>query len=164
MKSIIKINLLILGVIIGFSSCKKEEASIGEPFSRKEGISGTWVVNKVIQVDEATPLKDERDLSEFYLSAVADELMEVKFDINTDSIIVKAGKGKNYFGASGIFKFVNVLNPGFSETAPDQVQVINNLGDTLNWKLLNPVREFDNQLGLQLVRCKLSYKFYFTRK
>ncbi len=160
--------LTAMGLVLFTASCRKEEKPIGDPFSRTDGIKGAWKLTQVLQVDEASPVKEFRDLSEYYINPDGSNLMEISFDASNKSVEVTPGKGKNFFGtttaANSRWSFYNSLNPGFSETAPDYVQIINDQNDTLALKLLNPVREHDQTLGLQLVRCKLSYKFYFTRK
>lgn len=167
--------------LMGMQGCKKERPEIGEPYSKVDGLSDSWVLSKVLQIDEANPLKESRDLSEYYgLSSSGGtgvSVLEINFDAANRSFRMKPGQGKNFLAPGfkdpltidslrlkGTWSFTNELNPSFAETAPEGVQLINDLDDTVSLMLDAPIRPFDRELGLKIVRCKLSYVYYFTRK
>ena len=60
--------LAIALVAATFTGCKPESnGELGVPFDKVEGISGTWQLNRFIQKDLNNPIKEERDLSQFYI-------------------------------------------------------------------------------------------------
>lgn len=150
------------------TSCQPEYEPIGEEFSKIEGINGKWKLSKVLQVDESSPLKEARDLSAFYTNPDGQNQYLFDFNAASRSLAIENGKGKNFFGTNTLdsskWQLVHSIYPEYAEKYPDFVQIINNQGDTLNLKLIKPIRKFDQEMGLQLVRCKLSYQFFFTRQ
>lgn len=176
-----KISILLAASLFMIASCRKEEAVIGEPFSKSEGIKGTWILDKVHQVDEASPLKDFRDISEFYgldnSGGTGLPVIQINFNAADHSFKMTTGTGKNFMAPGfkdplssdtlrlqGNWSFVNELNPSFADEAPEGVRLINDLTDTVDLALQAPIRPFDQELALQIVRCKLSYIYYFKRK
>ena len=169
-----KILFLLSFAVLVMASCKKEKAELGEPFSRLDGLKGTWILDKVIQIDDNSPVKANIELSKHYMDANPDSIIQLTFN-SDNSFQVTYGKGKNYFAGkkpstyrgapeTGNFELQNSLYSDFSSTAPDYVRLITSNSDTVSCRLLNPVRSHDNNLGLQITRCKISYNYYFKRK
>lgn len=165
-------TILLLSLV---QACKKDYAPIGDPYTALEGINGSWKLNKVVQIDEASPLKDSRELSSFYGIGSSDSLMQIQFDASALTYRMDAGKGKNFLAPGynktldsarmrGSWTFINETNPEFASEAPKGIQMINDLGDTVKVELLSPIRSFDQELGIKVVRCKLSYSYYFQRQ
>ncbi|TNE78550.1 MAG: hypothetical protein EP332_14115 [Bacteroidetes bacterium] len=179
-----RITLGIMGLSLAMMSmqaCRKDRPEIGEPFSKTDGLADSWVLTKVLQVDEANPLKESRDLSEYYglggSGGTGTAILEIMFDGTDRQFRMTPGQGKNFLAPGfkdpltidslrlkGSWSFTNELNPSFAETAPEGIQLINAMDDTVSLLLDAPVRPYDTELGLKIVRCKLSYVYYFTRK
>ena len=181
MKPLNLIGLALFALALtALSACKKERPEIGEPFSKVDGLSDAWVLTKVIQIDEANPLKESRDLSEYYGLASGStglSVLEIEFKAEDHSFRMAPGPGKNFLAPGfkdplssdslrlkGAWAFTNELNPSFAETAPEGIQLINEMSDTVAVMLEAPIRPFDQELALKIMRCKLSYVYYFTRK
>jgi len=174
----LKYYFLLAGLaIVALSSCKKEYEPIGDPYTAADGLNGSWILSKVVQIDEASPLKDARDLSTIYGIGGTDPLMGIQFDAATHKFHMNTGKGKNFLAPGfkdinsvdslrlkGDWTFSNEISPNYADKAPKGVQMINDYGDTVNLELLAPIRSFDQELGIKIVRCKLSYNYYFDRQ
>ncbi len=170
--------LLFLGVaLIGVSSCKKEYAPIGDRYTATDGLNGSWMLSKVVQIDEASPLKDSRDLSSIYGIGGMDPLLGIQFDASSKAFRMTPGKGKNFLAPGfrdinssdslrlkGNWNFSNEVSPNYSDYAPKGIDMINDFGDTVHVELLAPIRSYDQQLGIKIIRCKLSYSYYFDRQ
>lgn len=163
--------------VMALSSCKKEYEPIGDPYTATDGLNGSWVLNRVVQIDEASPIKDSRDISSIYGLGGTDPLMGIHFDAASNTFRMSTGKGKNFLAPGfkdinsvdslrlkGNWTFSNETNPNFAAKAPKGIQLINDYGDTVNVELLAPIRSFDQELGIKIVRCKLSYSYYFDRQ
>ncbi len=136
-----KIILLISCIAIGFASCKPEvKGELGDVPSKMEGIRGTWEVSGFKQQDPNNAIREERDLSEFY---VVDGQTPYRLSFNTDSMTfsVAPGPGKNFFGTGGSWAFDNNDYPTkmFLYTPSDTIEAL--LGST--------VRPTDNKLEIQ---------------
>lgn len=157
--------LAIAIVGIAFSSCKEKiEGELGEPFDKVAGLAGTWELTSFIQKDLNNPVKEERDLSSFYIQDGITPL-QLTFGETDRSYSAAIEVGRNYFGTEGTWGYDDDQYPSsiylFSET------------DTLTFDLGRMVREFDNTLLIELPRgCSLGtadaietvvYKFEFAR-
>ena len=154
-----------VAAMLAFAGCKpKLEGELGTPASKVEGISGTWQLSKFQQQDLNNPIKETRDLSDFYVNGT-DTPYRITFSAGDLSYNVVSGPGRNYFGDSGVWKFDNNDYPTF-------LQLIT-ATDTLQFDLGGVVRPWDTALTLELPRpCTDSngnvtrtviYKFEFTR-
>jgi hypothetical protein len=148
--------MLLLGV-----GCKPEiEGELGEPFDKLTGMHGTWVIASFIQKDLNNPVKEERDLSTYYVQDGTDPL-EINFDKDSRAYTVDLTVGRNYFGDGGDWSFDNDDYPSFL--------ILDTGTDTLQFELGAAVRPYDNMLSLELPRgCDdtetVIYKFEFNRK
>jgi Domain of unknown function (DUF5004) len=156
----------ILAMGIAFTGCKPEpEGELGTAFDKVAGIAGTWEIVSFTQQDMNNPVKEERDLSEFYIIDGEDRL-KITFATEGRTYSVASGAGKNYFGDSGTWGFDD-------DDVPSQLYLYG-ATDTLEFELGSMVREFDNTLNIELPRyCDdgagnvietVTYKFRFTRK
>ena len=142
-----------------FHSCKPEtEGELGEPFDKVEGMIGTWELQAFTQQDLNSPIKETRDLSDFYLDGLATPL-QITFDANRDySVAIELGK--NYFGEGGTWGFDDDLYPSFLK--------LYTAIDTLQYNLGGMVRIFDQSMRIEYRRdCNTAptniYTFEFNR-
>jgi hypothetical protein len=146
-------------------SCKPElKGSLGDPADKIEGMEGNWELSSFIQQDPNNPIKEERDLSEFY---VIDGQTPYNLRFTTGKTYeVITGPGRNYFGTGGTWAFDNDEFP--------TTLFLYSPADTLELELGNVVRPTDNTLGMELTSyCEDAvtgertttavYKFIFNR-
>lgn len=168
-RSTIKGLMLALVGIAMLAACKPTtEGEVGEPFDKIEGMSGTWELSRFIQKDLNNPIKEERDLSQFYIKDNITPL-RLTFDAADRTYSVAIETGRNYFGEGGTWAFDNDDYPSFIflTTTIDGVET------ELEFELGSMVRSFDNTLLIELGRgCNLGtadeiptviYRFEFTR-
>lgn len=139
--------------------CKPEtHGEVGEPFDKVKGMTGTWALNSFTQQDLNSPIKEERDLSAFYIDGVVTPL---QLTFNADrTYTVAIEMGKNYFGEGGTWGFDDDLYPTYLE--------LFTATDTLVYNLGGMVREFDQTLNIEYRRdCSGTptniYTFEFNR-
>jgi hypothetical protein len=138
-----KITLL-LAACVALATCKpKIEGELGEPFSKIEGISGTWKINTFEQRDENNPIKETRDFSSFYVQDGV-EPTHITFQSSNMTYNVVQGPGKNYFGTGGTWHFDN-------NDFPSEIYLESST-DTLIMQMGTMPRVFDNSLDLELHR------------
>lgn len=150
-----RIFILSAVIVLALSACKPEiKGELGEPANKLEGMSGTWEIVSFIQQDPNNPIREERDLSEFY---VVDGQTPYRLTFNKDSMTysVAPGPGKNYFGTGGKWRFDNNEFPTFLFLGPATIPPDNSHDGMLNTgekKLLlgGVVRPSDNTLSIQL--------------
>jgi hypothetical protein len=168
MKTMNKIRLLAMLPLFALllNGCKENiEGELGESYDKVAGMNGTWELTKFSQIDLNNPIKEERDLTEFY---IIDGItpMQIIFDSNEKSYEVLISAGRNYFGPSGTWTFDDNEYPSF---------LLMDDGTTeRSFELGRVVREFDNSLVIDLRRgCSdadgnfvetVVYHFEFTRK
>ncbi len=152
-------------LVIGLTGCKDDEAEIGEPYSKIEGLTATdWIVEEVYLVDESNPAKPEKSVTEYYTSG--DTRMEM--DFKTDgTFTVTSGDGLNFFPPSGTWSFDY-------DAAPTKIILISDEGVVTDAPLAGPTRITDAQLKIQIVHsyCQvegeskgvLGYRIVFNRK
>lgn len=151
------------------TGCKPESSGeLGEPFDKVAGISGTWQLNRFVQKDLNNPIKEERDLSQFYIREDITPL-QITFNAADRGYAVAIETGKNYFGEEGTWRFDNDTYPTYIilTTLVDMEEV------DLDFKLGSMIRIFDQSLLIELERgCDLGtadaqptviYRFEFTR-
>ena len=89
-----------LGTVLAMGGCKPEPtATIGDPFDNFEGMLGQWELSGFLQLDDQSPLFEERDLTQFY---TGDGIVPMTLSLEESgmySVVIE--KGRNYFGAQG---------------------------------------------------------------
>jgi hypothetical protein len=160
-----KTLLLTMGIALSLWACKPDtKGELGEESNKIEGITGTWEIVSFKQQDPNNPIREERDLSEFYI-VPGQTPYRLTFDKATMTYGVAAGPGKNYFGTGGRWAFDNNEYPTYLYLYTPT--------DTLETLLGSVVRPSDNQLNIQLENyCEASdgsrtttaiYTFTFNR-
>jgi Domain of unknown function (DUF5004) len=137
-----KIKLSILAATLLLASCKPDvKGELGDPSDKVAGLNGTWEVSAFAQQDPNNPIKEERDLSEFY---VQEGLTPYRLTFNSSdkSYSVTNGPGKNFFGVSGTWAYDNDANP--------TTLYLYNVADTLTLEMGNMVRTWDTHLKINL--------------
>lgn len=141
--------------------CKPDPfESIGKDYVLAEGIKGEWVVNVVEVVDERSPIKLTRDMSDYFVSNIT----PVELSFNTDAMTYAAQNGVGaglFFGTSGSFFYDD---PEF----PSQLSLVS-ATDTFTFKFNQLTREIDRSLNISYTRsaCEknyVTYKYTFLRK
>lgn len=137
-----KILFAIASLSLVFSSCKPDlKGSLGEPTDKIAGMDGTWEMATFVQQDPNNPIKEERDLSEFYIVPGVTPY-HLQFSKTDRTYTVTPGPGKNYFGTGGTWSFDNENYPTFL--------YLYNTTDTLELKLGSVIRPTDNMLSIEL--------------
>lgn len=160
-------QIIILSLLVGFAgvlslvSCEKEVYEIGTETSKLDGIQGTWEIVAVTQIDEASPLKDEMDLSRFFIIP-GEPVLSISFDSENLLYNTTSGGGKNPFGEKGSWAFDDVRYPSY-------VSLYSDMGDTIVMGLGQTIKPTDTQLYLnQQKSCEqtivLTYQYIFNRK
>lgn len=158
------IFLFVSCLALGLTSCEDDEADIGTPFSKIEGLTATdWIVEEVYLIDESNPAKPERSITDYYTSG--DERLEMSFSAD-GTFTVTSGEGLNFFPPSGTWSFDN-------DAAPTKIILISEEGEVTDAPLAGPTRITDEQLKIQLVKyfCQvdgvskgmLGYRMVFNR-
>lgn len=143
MKKTLYITSLIL-LVLAFIGCKPElKGELGEPFDKVKGMAGTWELTSFIQKDLNNPIKEERDLSQFYINGI-DSPMTLQMSPSDRAFSVDIINGKNFFGNEGTWMFDNDEFP--------TVIFFDNGDAILEFKLGRVVRPFDNNLSIELDR------------
>lgn len=148
-------------------ACKDPiKGELGQPLNKIDGIHGAWELVGIIQTDEKAPNKRQLDLSDYYDAFVLN-FDKNDFSFYLDSTLMTSGN--NFFGTSGTWSFYNSQFSEYDLIYPDGIRIISPLSDTIDFNLVNPIREYDATLNLKLYReCEgeqtLSYQFIFDRK
>ena len=160
-----RFSLFIISIII-LSSCHDPYyGDLGSPSDKIEAISGSWMLENVLQIDEKVPDKKQLDLSNFYQNFIITfEKDSMTFHLDTTNFI----SGKNYFGNTGKWDLHNSQLSQYDNVYPDKISLENN-NTVLYLFLLNPTTIFDNHLNLRFVRtCEndqvVSYEYRFVRQ
>jgi hypothetical protein len=125
-------------------SCKpKVDGELGESFDKVQGINGTWEIAAFSQRDENNPIKEVRDLSQFYI-VPGEDPTRITFNSANKTFAVEPGPGKNFFGTSGNWHFDD-------DNYPTEV-ILESPGDTAVLSMGTMPREFDSHLELELPR------------
>jgi len=158
MKKQLIITLSILA-LFSTNACKKEKLELEPPSSKVEGISDTWVLKEVTQVDEANPLFPEMEVSEAF---IGNQALEMSFESTNFTYSVEEGDSPNYFGTNGTWSFDNNEYPTLVNIVHDGKEEV--------LQLLRTVRTVDQTFEFQYFRtCEngkrvVSYKMVFERK
>ena len=146
-------------------ACKPDlKGELGTPSDKVEGINGTWEIATFSQQDPNNPIREERDLSEFYVIP-GETPTQLTFDKTNRTYTVQAGAGKNFFGDGGSWGFDNDEYPTYL--------MLYTPTDTIQTLLGSVVRPTDTQLRIQLENACVDaagiktvtsiYKFSFNR-
>lgn len=161
-KSIVRI-FFVLALTAALTGCKEDEAEIGEPFDKVEGLAATdWVMHEVFLVDEGNPSRPERNLSALVISE--DEPLSLSF--NTDGTFTSSTEN-NYFPLTGTWSFDD-------QYAPTEIILVAPDGTTTIAPLGSPTRINDAQLKINFTKqtcfdgseekAALGYRLVFNRK
>ncbi len=132
----------ILAITVALSSCKPElEGELGDPSDKVAGLNGNWEVSSFEQQDPNNPIREERDLTEFYV-VPGETPTRLNFNRDDKTYTVQAGPGKNYFGTGGTWAFDNDKFPTYL--------FLYNSTDTIETLLGSVVTERDNLLEIEL--------------
>jgi len=152
--------LVALSAIMLIWSCQPEEyKDLGPSYKIGPGITGTWVSNRVLQIDQATPVPETFDISDFFAS---DPLI-MSFDYNSLTYTVEdQGAMKSFFGNSGTF-----MNN--DDNFPSAMSMFTDQGDTLMVDLTQMVRTIDTRMGFRVSRyncgeVNVIYDYDFNRQ
>ncbi|MEY5043395.1 MAG: hypothetical protein RJA19_622 [Bacteroidota bacterium] len=149
----------LVGLAFFAGGCKPEtEGEIGEPFDKVAGISGTWELRAFLQQDLNSPVKEVRDLSEFYIDGVTQPLRITFAADRTYDVDITLGK--NFFGPGGTWAFDD-------DQYPSEL-ILHTPTDTLVYDLGAMTRTFDTSLGIEYERScggtsTVRYSFLFDR-
>jgi len=137
-------KILYIVFVLGLGSCKPEiKGELGEPFSKVDGINGSWQLTTFSQRDENNPIKEVRDLSEYYIID-GQESTKLTFNSSDFTYSVEPGPGRNFFGTEGTWRFDNNEAPAYV--------FLEMPTDTLQLTLGSMPRSIDTQLNLELPR------------
>lgn len=155
--------LTMAGVATIHWSCQDDEFdnTLEAPFSKLEGINGSWEIRQIEHVDYANPLFDlSYDVSEVL---VGDSPLVLTFNIESGTYEVQSGSSKHQLGNSGSWSFDD---PEF----PTELVFQTDEGQTIQGILENTVRVVDNELIFQFsVNCsdleepQHGFKYTFDR-
>ncbi|PCJ81491.1 MAG: hypothetical protein COA49_05200 [Bacteroidetes bacterium] len=144
-------NFFVVALTIAtvFASCKPQpQGSLGEPFDKIVGMIGTWELSSFIQTDLTNPIKEERDLTDFFYDGIVTPMQITLNEDMTYSVAIEMGR--NYFGDQGNWGFDDVEHPSYfiletqlSDGTPS---------DTLQYELGSVIRPFDNSMSIEYNR------------
>lgn len=150
-----KIFILAAGIAFTLWACKPElKGELGEPANKLDGMAGTWEIVSFKQQDPNNPIREERDLSEFYIQE-GETPYRLTFNKDSMTYSVAEGPGKNYFGTGGTWNFDDNEFPTYLFLRPPSMFSDNSHDGFLvsgEKKLLlgSVVRPSDNTLNIQL--------------
>lgn len=158
MKYIISTFLAIVLLILA-AGCEETTYEFGEPFSKLEGINGSFELTSVIQADErSTALDNTLDISEFFIGA---EPAVLTFNGSDFSYTLSPGTAPNFLGDTiGSWKFDD-------NEYPTEIQL--GTTDPVLLEMNRTIRTIDNTLEFRITRfCSgeagVSYNYVFTRQ
>jgi hypothetical protein len=141
-------------------ACKPDAPkSIGPRYSTVAGTDGDWKINKVEVIDESSPLKLSRDLTDYFSEEAPN--FNINFDVAAKTFEVQEpGSGVNFFGNSGVLDFDD-------EQYPTKMWLING-GDTVTLNFARQTRAIDPEMVVNYTRSACdkvyaNYKFTFLR-
>ncbi len=142
-------------------ACRPEEPKeIGPRYSTSEGVSGNWLINEVVVVDESSPIKLERDITVFYSATAPNFGINLNVDARTYTVNDGAAV-RHFFGDGGSF--------GFDDDEFPTLIYFYTQGDTVEMAFNRATRSTDPFLDLSFERsaCEkvyVSYQYLFTRQ
>ena len=157
MKKISLALVLLLAVLVGLTGCQPEEYVLQPAPSKIEGIEDTFVLSRVVQVDQRTlNIDNTLDISAVFVGESGGELT---FDPEAGTFAFVPNTSIDFLGTSGTW--------GFDDPDYPSMIVMNNSTETYTLNLLRTIRPQD-QLQVQLNRecsgeVSVSYQMYFER-
>lgn len=152
------ISMMCLMALIG--ACKPDAPkAIGARYSTVSGTDGDWSIGKVELVDESSPLKLKRDITD-YFSTVAPNF-NINFDVEARSFEVsEPGTGLNFFGVAGALNFDD-------DEFPTKMLLISG-NDTVTLNFVRQTRAIDPTMVVNYTRSACdkvyaNYQFTFLR-
>lgn len=150
-----------LSLFLVFAGCKPDEKEIGGGAVAGDGIYGTWEIMKVVQTDLKVPLPESRDISAFFSDPA--RKMQIRFNKEGSTYqVLQAGWLPKVFGTEGTWVFDQ-------KPYPTAVIFYSMQGDTISTPLAAMPREYDVQMGLDVVRTDscgnafVKYEYTFKR-
>ncbi len=153
---------LALIVTLLFAGCQEDEYEIGEPFSKLEGINGSWEISQVNQVDFTNrPVFDiSIDVSELIIGS---DPMSINFNSETTKYTIEAGTTSNLLGDGGNWYFDD-------DQFPTAITFVRNDGTQTTVQMIGTVRIVDNELRFEISKdCssvespEFGYEYVFQR-
>jgi hypothetical protein len=155
------LSIFSLSLLLAGTGCKPEVEEIGDGAVAGDGIYGTWEISRVVQTDLKVPLPEARDISAFFSDPA--RKMQIRFNKGDSTYqILQAGWLPKVFGTEGTWVFNQ-------SPYPTAVQFYSNQGDTVSTPLNGMPREYDVQMGLDLIRTDscgnafVKYEYTFKR-
>ncbi len=161
------IYLVIILIATFIISCKPVQyGELGEPFSKTDGIKGTWKVSELIQIDETAlaqgGLYTEMNLTDLFDFSNYTITFNVDNENNPSTFSVDAGGAPSFIDTTGTWSFDDVDYPTevlFS--LPDSIQTTSEL------RLIAPPRE-NTSLRIKFLRYSggkliVSYQYTFDK-
>ncbi len=158
-----KITLIILISTVTVFACKKRPTLEPKP-SNVEGISATWTLNKVQQIDvnNALAFVESDTLLDVTKAIIKTNPLQLKFSSNGDFSITNAGDGSKFFA-------IPTANWNFDDiNYPTAIKIKSTIGDSAHYQLAKPIRPQDANLVLKYNKiCSgnrtVAYLFWFNR-
>jgi len=138
-------KILYLSTLIFFAyGCKPElKGELGEPSNKVEGLNGNWQMTAFSQRDENNPIKEVRDMSEYYIIP-GEDATKLTFNSSDNSYTIIPGPGRNYMGTGGTWRFDNNEAPTYL--------ILESATDTMRLTLGSMPNPASSQLNLELPR------------
>lgn len=162
--------IALFGLMISFllfSQCNKKTYTLEPAASKVEGLNGNWELSDVVQVDELSLAKDERSITQFYISDTSTSVLKVSFSSTDRTFEITLGAmGRNYLPVSGTWTFDD-------DNYPSYIYLKDSNGAITTLKLQGPTRPQDQELKFSFQRsCILDgemteyvgYRYEFNRK
>ena len=167
MKYLSKLIPLLIAVVLVLTACEPVEyGELGVPFSKIDGIEGTWVATEVIQVDETAlaqgGLYTEMDLTDVF------NFSNYTITFNTNSgqpftFTVSPGGAPNFIDTEGTWAFDDNQYPTeVYFTLPDSSNYTSEMRLIAPPREQNPLRiKFQRYSGGKLI---VSYRYTFEKQ
>ncbi len=151
--------LLALALLV--ASCKPDLKEIGPDAIPGDGIYGSWEVAQVIQTDLKTLLPESRNVTAF-VTANPSRTLQLRMNKEGNTYdVLQQGVLPKVFGTGGTWQYDQT-------PYPTKINFYTSYGDTVSAPLKNMVRDYDPQLGFEIMRkdsCGTPYlKYEYTFK
>ena len=145
-KSNFIIFTIVLVSMVIFSHCKKKTYTLDSAPSKVEGLNGSWTLYSVIQVDEISLSKEEKDISSFYIPEDGNDVTTCTFSSSDRTFTITPGsEGRNYLPSSGTWSFDD-------DQYPQYIYIEDENGVVSTLKLQGPTRPVDQYLKFSFQR------------
>jgi hypothetical protein len=151
--------LLTLALFV--AACKPDLKEIGPDAIPGDGIYGSWEIAQVVQTDLKTPIPESRNVTAFVTSNPTRTLqLRMNKEGNTYDVL-QQGVLPKVLGTGGTWQYDQT-------PYPTKINFFTSYGDTVSAPLKNMVRDYDPQLGFDIIRkdsCGTAYlKYEYTFK